>query len=148
MNFIAHRGNTRGPQPSFENTEDYLQDALDKGYHIEVDIQLYRGALYLGHDAPNIHVNEKFIKQSNVICHAKTFEAMGPLLTLGCHSFFHQEDDITLTSRAKIWCYPGKFAMHQDAIWLDLHNIPLPDDIPNIWGICGDNEKVMSKIKK
>ena len=39
MNFIAHRGNTSGPQPSFENTEDYLQDAIDKGYHVEVDIQ-------------------------------------------------------------------------------------------------------------
>jgi len=148
MNFIAHRGNTSGPQPTFENTEDYLQDAINKGYHVEVDIQLYRGALYYGHDAPNTYVNEKFIKQWEVICHAKTFETMGPLLDLNTHCFFHQEDDITLTSKGKIWCFPGNFPRHPSAIWLDLHNTPLPDEIPNIWGICGDNDSIMNRLKK
>jgi len=147
MNFIAHRGNTLGPQPTFENTEDYLQDAIDKGYHVEVDIQLWNGALYYGHDEPNKHINEKFIQRWEVICHAKTFETMGPLLDLGCHTFFHQEDDITLTSRGKIWCFPGNFPIHPDAIWLDLHNKPLPDVIPNIWGICGDDARIMHKLE-
>lgn len=147
MNFIAHRGNTNGPQPTFENTEDYLQDALDKGYYVEVDIQLWNGALYYGHDGPQAHVNEKFIKQNNVICHAKTPGAMGPLLDMNVHCFFHQEDDITLTSKGYMWCYPGIFPLSNKAIWLDLQNKPLPSTIIGIWGICGDNDNIMSRVK-
>ena len=148
MIFIAHRGNTVGPQPSFENKQSYLQEAIDEGYHVEVDVQLWRGALYYGHDEPTDHVDESFIKKREVIVHAKTFETVSPLLVMGCHTFFHQEDDVTLTSRQKIWCYPGKFPQSSSAIWLDLHNIALPDDIPDIYGICGDYAKVMDKIKK
>jgi hypothetical protein len=146
MIFIAHRGNTVGPQPSFENKQSYLQEALDEGYHVEVDIQLWRGALYYGHDEPTSHVDEKFIKGNRVICHAKTIETIGPLMDMGCHTFFHQEDDLTLTSKNYIWCYPGKFAYNSRAIWLDLHDVALPDDIPDIYGICGDNASVLDKL--
>ena len=41
-------------------------------------------------------------------CHAKNIAALEELTSLGAHVFWHQEDDVTLTSRGFLWTYPGK----------------------------------------
>lgn len=148
MIFIAHRGNTSGPQPTFENTQAYMEEAYAQGYGVEVDVQLWRGALYYGHDSPQDAVVEEFITKPNVFCHAKTPETVAPLIAMGCHTFFHQEDQLTITSSKKIWCYPGVFVRSSEAIWLDLQGIDLPKDIPAIYGICGDRDSVLNRVKK
>lgn len=145
--FIAHRGNVEGPS-SDENRIDYIEHALELGHHVEVDVQLWRGALWLGHDSPQQFAPDKLLTNSNVICHAKTWEVVSVLDNIGCHYFFHNSDDVTITSKRKIWCYPGIHVMSPNAVWLDLHNQPLPDKIPGIYGICGDNVSIMEKIKK
>ena len=38
MIFIAHRGNTKGPNKELENTPGYIDEALDNGFDVEVDI--------------------------------------------------------------------------------------------------------------
>ena len=35
-------------------------------------------------------------------------EALKAMLNRGAHCFWHQEDDVTLTSNGYIWTYPGK----------------------------------------
>ena len=52
MIFIAHRGNTRGPNPIKENRADYLFEALNQGYEIEIDIWYEDEQWWLGHDEP------------------------------------------------------------------------------------------------
>ena len=138
MIFIAHRGNTTGPNPALENTISYLKRAYDMGFGVECDIQLHNSELRFGHDVPQELVDYKFIMQDNVFCHAKSAEALSVLLHLGTNCFFHDTDSVTLTSNGQIWCYPGQHPNSKKAIWLDLHNKALPDSISSIYGICGD----------
>lgn len=148
MIFIAHRGNTQGAEPGFENKLDYMQAALSKGYYVEVDVQLYNGALWFGHDGPDSHANSDFLYNSRVIAHAKTIDALAILMKMGVHCFYHDSDECTFTSKGYVWCYPGVHLKHEKAIWLDLHRKPLPELIPSkIHGICGDNESILEKVK-
>jgi hypothetical protein len=38
MILIAHRGNLDGPNPSMENHPDYIDAAINAGFHVEVDL--------------------------------------------------------------------------------------------------------------
>ena len=48
IDFIAHRGNLNGPNPSEENKFDYLYEAWRDGYHVECDVIGYKHKLYFG----------------------------------------------------------------------------------------------------
>lgn len=136
--FIAHRGNTTGPKPDFENTIDYMRSALNDGYDVECDLIMYDNQLYFGHDEPQEAVDLEFIHNSNVWCHAKNLDAMCVLIEMNTNAFWHQNDNITITTRNYIWCFPGIHINSRRAIWLDLHDRPLPNKIENIHAICGD----------
>ena len=147
--FIAHRGNIDGPNPKLENTQEYLSAAVDAGYGVEVDIQWSRGVLYYGHDHPQEPVDEKFITKTHVFCHAKNVETVPALINMGCNVFVHDTDPCVFTSRGQIWCYPGVHVKSDRAIWLDLHDQPLPKEISNkLYGICGDDAGIMRRVKK
>lgn len=141
MQFIAHRGNTRGPEPSFENKIDFLLHAYNECGAVETDVQTYNGKLYFGHDEPQQLATPELLTTDNWFCHAKDIESMLSLVDMGAHCFWHQEDNITLTSNGHIWCFPGVFPIHSKAIWLDLQGSVLPEDKSGIWGICGDRDK-------
>jgi hypothetical protein len=135
--FIAHRGNTDGPS-DHENELEYMKHAYNMGYGVECDIQLFNNKLYFGHDEPQSLIDYRFITSNNVFCHAKSVEVLPILLNLGVNCFFHVSDEVTLTRGGQIWCYPGVHPRNENAIWLDLHSKPLPDDVDGIYGICGD----------
>ena len=137
--FIAHRGNVSGPEPEYENTKAYLREAYSMGFGVEVDLQLYKDALHLGHDEPQEAVDYEFLIQPFVFCHAKTIETMQVLLEAGVHCFWHEEDKMTLTSQGYMWCYPGVFPVYKNAIWLDLGGIKTPEIPSGILGVCGDS---------
>lgn len=136
---IAHRGNYAGANPERENTVAYIKEALDAGYWVEVDIQCTHGHLYFGHDDPQEIVDYYIMKHHRVICHAKDAQALQQLHLFGAHCFAHDVDYATHTSQGYIWCYPGIHVDHPKAIWLDLHNKPLPENIGEIFGICSDD---------
>jgi hypothetical protein len=136
--FIAHRGNTNGPNPADENTIEYLRHAWKSGYDVECDLIGYNGKLYFGHDEPQDLADINFLKEEGVWCHAKNTEALVLLDNIGSHYFWHQEDNLTLTSKNYFWCFPGVFVDSPRAVWLDLHGKPLPNNIKNIYGVCGD----------
>ena len=146
--FIAHRGNIAGADPKRENTQEYMEEAISAGYGVEVDIHWDRGVLYYGHDHSSQPVDDKFITKRDVFCHAKNIEAIPALMALGCNVFVHQTDPCVYTSKGHVWCYPGIHVKSDKAIWLDLHGEPLPTDIPSkLYGICGDDAAVMSRVK-
>lgn len=109
---IAHRGNINGPNPDHENHPDYLTDALDQGFHIEVDVWITKdGRMYFGHDYPQYCIDEssrRMLNDDRVWCHAKNLAALEYLLENNCHVFSHDKDDYVITSRKVIWAYPGK----------------------------------------
>ena len=52
MIFISHRGNLTGKNPQMENKPSYISDALNQGYHCEVDVWFVDNKFMLGHDEP------------------------------------------------------------------------------------------------
>lgn len=113
MHFIAHRGNTDGPQRNLENSPEYLEAAMSAGFDVEVDVWYVDGQLYLGHDEPQYSTTLRFLCSQDPVpriwCHAKTLETLQFLLPFETvHCFFHDSDDATLTSKKYIWTFPGK----------------------------------------
>ena len=58
MILISHRGNINGKQAEFENRQDYCQDAINAGYHVEMDIW-FTDDWWTGHDGPLYKINSK-----------------------------------------------------------------------------------------
>jgi hypothetical protein len=109
MLFIAHRGNTNGPNKELENSPAYINSALDKGYYVEVDVRkIDSTTVGLGHDKAEYFIPVDFLKNPLIICHAKTPETLEFCLDNNLHVFSHDQDDCVLTSRNYIWTYPGK----------------------------------------
>ena len=52
MKLISHRGNLEGPNPERENHPDYIYEAIQAGYDVEIDIWFVDGKFKLGHDEP------------------------------------------------------------------------------------------------
>ena len=130
MIFIAHRGNYKGPIPSRENHPEYIQEALDQGYHVEIDVWLISEKLFLGHDLPQYEVDLSFLESSDrIICHAKNAEALELLIDRRLHCFSHDQDDVVLTSRCWLWTYPGKTLTSQSVA-------VMPERVKN-WCITG-----------
>lgn len=160
MILISHRGNIDGPNPNFENSPEYLLDAIHAGYDVELDMWIVDNHLYLGHDSPQYLCDDFedmfFTFQHNLWIHCKNFEA---LTHFSCHpfisskttlvlhnAFWHQEDDFTLTSHRYIWTYPNNS--------LPLTNVSIavmPERTSNNWdlskaaGICSDYIKEYEK---
>ena len=137
MILIAHRGNVNGKNPERENTIEYIEEAIKKGYHCEIDICKFDGEkFYLGHDTPGEAVSVQWLGSNPLWGHAKSFNALEALTTLGIHCFYHQNDDYVLTNQGWIWAYPGQpggrytIAVHPEK----LH----PGDIKKFAGVCSD----------
>jgi hypothetical protein len=139
MILISHRGNLIGPNPLKENSLQYIQEALDKGFDVEIDIWLNDGIFYLGHDVIQYEVTLDWLnkRKNNLWIHCKNIEAIewfnGSLETY--NYFWHQEDTVTLTSKSFIWAYPGKQPINRSiAVMPEIFN----DDLNSCIGICSD----------
>jgi hypothetical protein len=108
MKFISHRGNLNGPIEEYENHPEYIHEALKKGFDVEIDVRVKNDILYLGHDFAKYKINEKFLINNKLWCHAKDLETINKLGKIKCHFFWHQKDDVTITSLGYFWTYPGK----------------------------------------
>jgi hypothetical protein len=108
MKFISHRGNIDGPNPEWENDPSRIEDVLNKGYDVEIDVWKIGAKLFLGHDGPQFPIDYSFIKNESLLCHAKNLEALEYMLKMDdVHCFWHQEDHYTITSNGYIVSYPG-----------------------------------------
>ena len=97
-----------------------------------------KGEFFLGHDEPENLINYEFIQKKNLWFHAKNIEAFHELLKLKVICLWHQNDDVTLTSKGYIWAYPGKQPIKSSiAVLPEIHN----DDTTHAIGICSDNIK-------
>ena len=107
MKLISHRGNIDG-KTFEENNPRYILAARDAGYDVEIDVWCIDERYYLGHDEPQYEVDLDFLKMNGFWCHAKNIEALYKMTSEGVHCFWHQEDDVTLTSNGFLWTYPNK----------------------------------------
>lgn len=109
---IAHRGNIFGPNKDLENKPQYVTEALNFGYDVEIDLWFnpVSNELSLGHDEPTYACSKAFISQKKVWIHCKNISALEYCKKHDIENpyFWHQEDDVTLTSNGLFWTYPGK----------------------------------------
>ena len=108
MIFISHRGNLSGINKNEENKPEYILNALNSNFRVEVDIWYKDGSFSLGHDRPDYLVKEDLLHNKQILFHAKNIDALYQLNVRGLHCFWHQNDDVVLTSKGFLWTYPGK----------------------------------------
>ena len=137
MILISHRGNIDGKKSTLENNPEYVESALVLGYDVEVDVWYDKG-FWLGHDAPEYKIESIFLtsNSSRLWCHAKNLEAMVEMKKYPeLNYFWHQDDDVTLTSKGYLWAYPGKQPLKNSiAVMPEINN----DKISECEGICSD----------
>ena len=135
MKIISHRGNLNGPNSITENSVLAINAALDKDFDVEIDVWFKNGKWYLGHDKPTYSVDESFLENKKLWCHAKNLDALNLMLKNNkIHCFWHQNDDFTLTSKNYIWTYPDKDTRDNSIIVL-IKKQKIPK---KTFGICTD----------
>ena len=135
MKIISHRGNLNG-KSMYENHPEYIEETLCQDFEVEIDVWwIDDSGFWLGHDKPQYPVDEHYLENPKFWCHAKNIEALSKMLdNNNIHCFFHQEDDVTLTSKGYIWTYPNKQLT-------DISIAVLPKEINkslNCYGVCTD----------
>ena len=104
MKLISHRGNINHVDINRENTKSYIQEAINLGYDVEIDIWKTDG-LYLGHDEPTYPIDLKWLsdRENNLWIHCKNLEALTELIETNLRVFYHQNEDYTIISDKHIW---------------------------------------------
>lgn len=98
-----------GRNLEFENNPLYILEAVAQGFDCEIDVWVKNGKYFLGHDFPKYLVEDSFLKNEFLWCHAKNIDALQKMSSDDkIHFFWHQKDDYTLTSKGYIWAYPSK----------------------------------------
>jgi hypothetical protein len=145
MRLIAHRGNITGPNPERENHPDYIWEAIQAGYEVEIDVWFKDGKFMLGHDEPQYDFPFGLIQNyaKSLWIHCKNIEALEVFMDLDARGtqinyFWHESDTVTLTSKNYIWAYPGKQPIKNSiAVMPEINN----DSIEGCFGVCSDYVK-------
>lgn len=137
MILISHRGNLNGPNPSVENSIQYINKAIELGFDVEIDIWNYENKWILGHDIPQYEIDFNFLLSDKLWCHAKNIQALFEMKKRNIKKYFwHENDKFTLTSNNLIWTYPGNILTSESICVLpELNN---KKDFGEIAGICSD----------
>jgi hypothetical protein len=109
VKIISHRGNLSGPASDRENSPSYIIEALQH-FDVEVDVWRVNNSWMLGHDSPRYEVEEDFFTP-NMWLHLKNYEAVENIAFVKkkLQWFWHRDDEMTLTNKQNIWCYPGVY---------------------------------------
>jgi hypothetical protein len=138
---VAHRANLYGSDSSRENRVFAIQECLVKGFDVEIDVRLHELSLFLGHDTQQEAIDINFLKyySSSLWVHCKCVNSLVYLLEFPeVNCFFHDDDDVTLTSHNFIWTYPRKQFTTRSVIvatTLEDSRIHLNS---GVYGICTD----------
>lgn len=150
MILISHRGNINGENPERENHPDYIKEALDKGYHVEIDLWVENAyQLSLGHDRSQYKIFDDFLCNDKLFIHCKNIAALiyltKPLYieNYKCDFFYHENDKAALTFKNKIWEYPRYYKKDDNIknsiiVMPELNNIIDENIFKNAYGICSD----------
>ena len=140
MLLIAHRGNIFGPNPEMENTPEYIEKAISKGFDVEIDVRYWDDKILLGHDNGEIEIPAKWIEgyADKLWIHCKNLQALRYFNDTEFNYFWHQEDDFTLTSQNIIWTYPRQNVTDKSVIVCQ--TLQECEDYANssAFGVCSD----------
>jgi len=141
MRIISHRGNILGPNPDRENTVEFIEEALELGFEVEIDVHMCDNKLWLGHDKPQYPVDINWLRglSNRAWIHCKNVPAMEYFYkhwdSEFINFFWHQNDTMTLTNHGYMWVHPGCGIVEKGiAVMPEIYN----DDVSEAQGICTD----------
>lgn len=143
MKIISHRANLYGIDNSRENNPIYIDECIQKGFDVEIDLRVKPDGFYLGHDNPVYKISDDWLikRSGNILVHIKEIETLNFVLEkkIDIHYFCHQDDDFTFTSNNLIWCHNLNLSMNNKTIipLLSLEQIN-SYYFDNIHAVCSD----------
>ena len=143
MKIISHRGNLNGVDPKRENTELYIDEAIEKGFDVEIDVWIDGDKLMLGHDKPERETSIEFLhdRREHLWIHAKNIRAFDYFVAVTKNrAFFHEKEDHTLISACRhLWSHNIPEATPRSIIpLLDLKSVKTFDFNILVHGVCTD----------
>jgi len=132
MKIISHRGNLNGINKDTENNPHHILEILKK-FDVEIDVWFIDNKWYLGHDKPQYEVDYDFFTD-RMWLHCKNLDACIKLSDTNLNWFWHENDQMTLTSKGYKWVYPNIYIKNGITVEFG-HNKKLPN---YIMGICTD----------
>ena len=162
---IAHRGLLNGPSKELENNPENIILNIKNYPNLcnEIDINILKDGVYIGHDKPLYKIDLKFIidNKRSLILHIKELDYDSPytinvLLDLyrSCHCFCHDEDKFTITNKGLIWSHP-KMGLNKNTIFvmpekvMSLNSVNFINNLHLLKGVCTDFPlQIMEIIKK
>jgi len=135
MKIISHRGNTEGSNTNLENNPEYIIDSIKKGFDTEVDLWYFQDKLYLGHDSPLYQIDLEWILylKDKLWVHCKNVDCVNFLYGTDINYFWHNSDDLTITSKGYIWTQPNIYIKNGINVCLEYK------EIYDVYGVCTDN---------
>lgn len=146
MILISHRGNIDGRIEDLENRQSYIKEAIDLGYHVEIDLWLISDSLYLGHDDPTYKVDIEFLDEykDKLWIHCKNIGALSYLLKISRKHrfFFHENEKYVLTSLGDLIVHGQTNRFPEDSVYMmpEILNVN-KKYLVDCKGVCSDNIK-------
>lgn len=142
MLLISHRGNISGVNSLRENSQDYIDEAISKGFDVEIDIWNVGGHLYLGHDVGQYEVNLDWLtaRKDRLWVHTKNILAVQFIMNSNLRFFFHEKERHTIIYNANlIWSHDTSEACTLSIIpLLDNQSFLRRREFDTVYGICSD----------
>jgi hypothetical protein len=134
MRIISHRGNLDGPNPKLENSSEYIIDAINQGFDVEIDIWYINDKFYLGHDIPQYEIEMDWILnlQEKLWVHCKNIDCIDLLYNTNINYFWHDLDKTTITSKGYPWSQPNVHINNGITVCLEYK------EVADIYGVCTD----------
>ena len=143
MYFISIGGNLTGRNEELEYKPEYVQNALDLGFFVIVDVyvDIEKSMVYL---AGKYETNLKFLRNSKIICRAMNLLTLNALLNANCHVYY-DTDIPTITSYGLIVMPTEEYDMHSSRSIVYSEEFNKVFKIVPLSGIYSNN---IEKIKK
>ena len=158
---IAHRGLFSGPNEFLENEPNHIEKNIQNYPQIinEIDVWI-SNEIYLGHDNPDHKIEIDFLRKfsKNLILHLKNIDLKSDTAMTNfqeivqiSHTFCHEDDNFTITSKNWIWLHPNNkikenciVVMPEKFLNLDIdENIKL---LKKAKGVCSDYPLKMLRL--
>jgi len=143
MILISHRGNINSINLERENTQEYIDEAINSGYHVEIDLYCHEDKLWLGHDTPDTIVQSQWLvdRADKLFVHAKNHMALEYFLyNTNIPVFYHTiEAHVLIGNTSLIWSHDIANATSNSIIpLLSAKDFEKRCDFEHVHGICSD----------
>jgi hypothetical protein len=141
MKLISNRGNVDGVNAELQNTLVYIQEAINKGYDVKIDLWIKDGKLYLGTNEPTTPLDIDWLERNRhkLWLQCRSVEVISKFTNLdssghNIHFFWHDSNKVSLTNRGYMWCEPGEI-VPGGIVYQPVYC----DNIEGFYGVCSDN---------